>query len=181
MLNSEAIKSVLNALKGIYCDFGLPNKVISDNGPCFRSSEFKKFHGKLRIITERSVGSVEHMAQTVKQIMTKNSDNTWLAMLIFRVTPIPDIHKSPAELLNARKYRTNLPMIDLAEHKMNEPALEKLIENRELVPTTGKELPRLDIGTPALYEKNLNSTKIKCPQWSKGTIKNEKIQGNITF
>ena len=93
-------------------------------------------------------------------------------MLIFRVMPIPDIHKSSAELLNARKYKTNFPIIDFAECKMNEPAVEKLIENRELVPTTGKELSKLDIGTPVLYEKNPDSTKIKHPQWSKGTIKN---------
>ena len=26
ILNSETTKSVLNALKGIYCDFGLPKK-----------------------------------------------------------------------------------------------------------------------------------------------------------
>ena len=102
ILNSETTKLVLNALKGIHSDFGLPYKVISDNEPCFRLSEFKEFHGQLDILTETSsaysisVGSVEHMVQTVKQIMTKNPGNTWLAMLIFRAIPIPDIYKSPA-------------------------------------------------------------------------------------
>ena len=58
-------------------------------------------------------------------------------MLIFRATPIPDIRKSPAKLLNTRKYRTNLPINDLTEHKVNAPAVRKLIQNRELVPVTG--------------------------------------------
>ena len=35
ILNIESCRSVLNALKGVYYDFGLPNKILSDNGPCF--------------------------------------------------------------------------------------------------------------------------------------------------
>ena len=47
----------------------------------------------------QSVGSVERMVQTVKQIMTRNPENTRLAMLIFKATWIPEIYKSPGELL----------------------------------------------------------------------------------
>ena len=42
ILNSETTKS----LKGIYCDFGLPRRIISDSGPCFKSKEFIEFHTK---------------------------------------------------------------------------------------------------------------------------------------
>ena len=35
ILNTESCRSVLNTLKGVYCDFGLPEKILSDNGPCF--------------------------------------------------------------------------------------------------------------------------------------------------
>ena len=52
ILNSETTKSVLNALKGIYCDFGLPRRIIRDNGPCFKSKEFIEFHTKLGVVTE---------------------------------------------------------------------------------------------------------------------------------
>ena len=65
------------------------------------------------------------MVQTVKQIMIRNTDNAWLAMLIFKATDIPNINKSPSELLNGRKYRTNLPMIDIHQ-KANETEIEKL-------------------------------------------------------
>ena len=37
---------------------------------------------------------------------------------------------------------------------------------------TGKELPKLDVDTPVLYDKNPDNTKIKRPKWCKGTIKN---------
>ena len=32
ILKNETANSVINAPKGIYCDFGLPRKIISDNG-----------------------------------------------------------------------------------------------------------------------------------------------------
>ena len=67
------------------------------------------------------------MVQTVKQIMTKNPDNVWLAMLIFKATQIPNINKSPSELLNARKFRTNLPSIDINQG-MNKPEIEMLVD-----------------------------------------------------
>ena len=37
--------------------------------------------------------------------------------------------------------------------------------------TSGKELPKLDVGTPVLYDKNPDSTKVKRPKWCKGTNK----------
>ena len=120
ILPSEWSRSVINALKGIYCDFGLPKRVLSDNGPCFRSYEFMDFHSKLNVKVEKcsaynhnSVGSVERMVQTIKQIMKKNANEAWLAMLIYRSTDIPGLNKSLAEILSGRKYGTGLPVIDV--------------------------------------------------------------------
>ena len=78
ILSSESTRSVLNVLKGVYCDFRLPRRVLTDNGPCFKSQEFNEFHAKFNISIEKSsaynhqsVGSVERMVQTIKQIMIK--------------------------------------------------------------------------------------------------------------
>ena len=170
----------MNALKGIYPDLGLPKIIISDNGPCLKAKDFKDFHVKLGVVTETvssynhaSLGSAEQMVQTVKQIMIKNPQNAWLTMLIFKATMIPEIQKSPSEILNSRKYRTNLPMIDFSQSRNDEP-VEKLIHKCELKAKSisGKELPKLDVGTPVLYDKNPDSTKVKRPKWCKGTIKN---------
>ena len=91
-LSNETTKSVINSLKGVYCNFGLPRRVLSDNGPSFRSQEFIDFHAKLNVSVEKSsvynhqsVGSVERMVQTIKQIMVKNAENAWMAMLIYRL------------------------------------------------------------------------------------------------
>ena len=177
ILRNEMTTSVINALKGIYCDFGLPKKIISDNRPCFRSVDFKEFHTKLGVSTDTissynhaSLGSAEWMVQTVKQIMVKNPQNAWLGMLIFKATMIPEVQKSPSELLNSCKYRTNLPMIDFTQSRNGEP-IEKLIKKCKVKAKTGNELLKLDIGTPVLYDKNPDGTKVKRPKWCKGTIK----------
>ena len=102
ILNSETTKSVLNALKGVYCDFELPRNILSDNGLCFRSMDFKEFHTKLGVATVTissynytSLGSAERMVQTVKQIMVKNLQNEWLVMLIFRANNDPRDSEKP--------------------------------------------------------------------------------------
>ena len=90
ILNTESCRSVLNTLRGVYCDFGLPKIILSDNGPCFRVEDFVEFHVKLGIKVEKasaynhqSVGSVERMVQTVKQIMTRNPQIVWLSYASF--------------------------------------------------------------------------------------------------
>ena len=158
ILSNETSRSVINALKGIYCNFGLPKRILTDNGPCFKLHEFIEFHTKLNVSVEKtstynhqSVGAVERMVQTIKQIMTKNADEAWLAMLIFRATDIPGLHKSPGEILNGRKYRTGLPMIDVHQ-KVTKREIEKWSEDRLKLVSKGKELPRLPVGTEVLYE-----------------------------
>ena len=61
-------------------------------------------------------------------------------------------------------------MIDFTQSR-NEDPIEKLIQICEVKAKTGKELPKLDVGTPVLHDKNPDSTKIKRPKWCKGTIK----------
>ena len=88
ILSSETTRSVLNAIKGIYSNFGLPKRVLTDNGACFRSRDFNEFHAKLGVMVEhssaynhQSMGSVKHMVKTMKQILTNSGKNAWLAML----------------------------------------------------------------------------------------------------
>ena len=152
----------------------------SENGPCFQAEEFVEIHYKLGITVgksssydNQSVGCVERMVQTMKQIMVRNTDSAWLAMLICKATDIPGINKSPGKLLNTRKFRTNLPTIDLSQMS-NETDIEKLANKDLSRPKSGKELSKIPVGMPILYDKNPDSSKVKCPNWCKGTVKDRK-------
>ena len=77
ILNSETTKSVLNALKGVYCNFGLPKKVLTDNGPCFRSVDFNEFHTKLGVTTE-TISSYNHASLDLQNGWFRQSSKSWL-------------------------------------------------------------------------------------------------------
>ena len=51
-----------------------------------------------------------------------------IAVLIYKATDILGINKSPSEILCGRKFRSNLPMVDV--HKKDaEAEIEKMSEN----------------------------------------------------
>ena len=66
--------------------------------------------------------------------MSKNPNDQWLALLIFKSTPITGIDKSPSELLCNRRFWTNLPLVQHAKLKTN-------------MYNTGKDLLPIPIGS----------------------------------
>ena len=117
-LAGERTHLVLDAIKNIFSDFGIPEAIISNNGPCYKSHKFAKFcqRFKIRHITgsaynHQANAIAERSIQTIKHLMHKNPNDQWLALLIFKSTPITGIDKSPSELLCNRKFRTYLPLI----------------------------------------------------------------------
>ena len=174
-LHGESTELVLDALKDVFSDFGIPESIISDNGLCYKSQEFNEFCARFEInhITGASYNQqanciAEHMIQTIKQLMVKNQKNTWLAILILKSTPMNGIDRSPAELLCNRCFRTNIPMIQHAGHLSCKARLHN--KGPTKYQAGSKELVPLSLGSRVLYDKNPdNSTKR--PEWSKGVIK----------
>ena len=76
--------------------------------------------------------------------MIKNTEDAWLTMLIFRATDIPGVNKSPSEILNGRKFRTSLPMIDIHRNPLR-MKLKKLSEKHSKMACSnnGKKLAKL--------------------------------------
>ncbi|UYV85035.1 K02A2.6-like [Cordylochernes scorpioides] len=113
-LSSEA---VVDHCKAIFARHGIPDIVISDNGPQFRpstTSAFTKFASEVgfRHITSspkhpQSNGQAEAAVKIVKNLMKKNKDPV-LALMECRATPLAN-GLSPAELLFGRKIRTMVP------------------------------------------------------------------------
>ena len=87
VLRKSTSQEVINHLKAIFARHGIPETVISDNGPQYSSAE--------------------RMVQTTKNLLTK-SDDPYEALLAYRATPLENGF-SPAELCVRRRLRTTLP------------------------------------------------------------------------
>lgn len=120
MVPSMSSKTVVDLLRKIFADFGLPDVVVSDNGLAFTSKEFQDFMSKNRIrhITgapyhPATNGQIERTIQSIKAKLNKQSPMTWserVAKVLFHMRTVPSTvtGKTPAEMLNGRKFRTAL-------------------------------------------------------------------------
>ena len=111
--------TIINHLKGIFDEHGIPERLISDIGPQYSSEEFRIFSARYGFdhvtsspLYPMSNGFIEITVQTVKRFFTKAKEGgggPHLAMLCLRTTPIDHNLPSPCELLNGRRYKSNLP------------------------------------------------------------------------
>ena len=115
-LTSTTSDDVITHLKSIFARHGIPETVMSDNGPQYAASIFKQFASEYRFTHDTSSprypqanGAAERAVKTVKQLLEKN-DDPYIALLAYRSTPIENGY-SPAELLIGRKLRTTIPVI----------------------------------------------------------------------
>ena len=115
-LPNETASTVIGKMKSCFARYGIPETVVSDNGPYFTSAEFRKFaaswnfqHMTSSPHYPRANGAAENAVKTAKQILRQ--DDAFLALLSYRATPIPELGVSPAELLMGRKLRTTLPSL----------------------------------------------------------------------
>ncbi|KAK3107010.1 hypothetical protein FSP39_004902 [Pinctada imbricata] len=120
-LNSTTSKSVIKQMKSVFSRFGIPEKVVSDNGPQYSSSDFTKLssdYGFMHTTSSprypQSNGLAERTVQTIKRIFQKAKDSKsdpYLGLLEYRNTPIDNSGYSPAELLQGRQLRSILPIL----------------------------------------------------------------------
>ena len=140
-LSSTTSKSVVQHLQSIFSRHGIPEIILSDNGPQFASSCFQSFskeygftHSTSSPKYPQANGAAERAVKTVKSLLSKNHD-PYLAMLCYRATPLENGF-SPAELLMGRKICTTLPVLPKIlnpqlPNKFQLQAKEKAIKDRE--------------------------------------------------
>ena len=118
-LGSTTSKVVVQEMKAVFTELGVPNVIISDSGPQYTSAEFKDFTKQWqiehRVSSPRNLqsnGMAEQCVQTMKASLIKTieeGEDVDLALLTYRTTPLNHRLPSPAELLNSRKYKILLP------------------------------------------------------------------------
>jgi transposase InsO family protein len=114
-LNRTTAEEVILYTKSIFARHGIPEVVISDNGPQYSSEAYANFARKFQfeLITSsphypQSNGEAEWAVQTVKNL--ESNKEAWRsipALLSYRSMPLK-CGFSPSELLMPRKLRTNL-------------------------------------------------------------------------
>ena len=117
-LSSLTTKAVIEALESIFSRHGVPQILMSDNGPQYSSHKFAIFtkqydfsHLTSNLHFSQSNGQAERTVQTVKKVL-KGSEDPHLALLCYQSTPMAWCNLSPSELLMGRKLRTNLPQLE---------------------------------------------------------------------
>lgn len=95
-LRSTSADAVIFATKSIFTRHGIPDTVITDNGPQFACTAFQNFaevYGFRHVTSSprypKSNGEVEHMFRTIKD-MFKKANDPFLALLANRNTSNPE-------------------------------------------------------------------------------------------
>ena len=114
--NSE---EVISKLKHHFARHGIPERVISDNGPQYSSHQFKMFAKSWNFSHEtsspgnsKSNGAAEAAVKIAKSLMKKcrvSREDPYIGLLNIRNTPQEGMTSSPAQRLMGRRTRTLMP------------------------------------------------------------------------
>ena len=120
---STSSASVIEVMRTLFAQFGVPEMIVTDNGTGFVSSNFEQFlksngvkHATSAPYHPASNGLAERAVQIVKKGLKKLTTGTMsfrLAKVLFnyRIVPQTTTGVSPAELLLGRRPRTCLDLL----------------------------------------------------------------------
>ena len=181
MHNTCTSQAVICVLKSIFGEHGIPECVISDNGPQYDSYAFRQFarnrgfdHINSSPMYAQSNGFVERIVQTIKKTIMKakaSRTDIDMALLCLRTTPIDHNLPSPAQLLYKKNIRRNLPI----RIRNTQPQMDKILEG--LRKRQQEQKQKYDHGAkdiPPFYEGQ--NIKVRNPQttiWERATIKSK--------
>ncbi|UYV71623.1 hypothetical protein LAZ67_8003894, partial [Cordylochernes scorpioides] len=164
-LNPPTATNVRNKLRETFARFGIPETIMSDNGPPFHSEIMTDFCTKWGIRQifssphlHRSNGLAERNIQTIKTLLNKCKDqgsNAYLALLTYRNTPKNDL-PSPAQLCLSRSLRCLIPRITplYGPCKTNQRHIENAKKRRQnsmkrYYDRSSKIYPKVSVGEEA--------------------------------
>lgn len=115
-LSPSRSTDVIVHMKSIFARHGVPETLITDNGPQFSGHSFASFaasYGFVHVTSSpkfpQSNGEAERAVKTIKALF-KKADDPYLALLAYRATPLQNGY-SPAQLLMGRRLRTTVPTL----------------------------------------------------------------------
>ena len=173
---------VIDHLRTIFAQFGLPETLVTDNGSCFVSAEFSAFalanrikhitsapyHPSTNVLAERAVQIVKKGSKKV----TEGTIQTRLArvLMAYRLTPHTTTGMTPAELLLGRQPRTKLDML-----KPHIAARVEAKQRRQKADHDSSARSRAFIVGTKVYAKNFGQG----PRWLAGEV--TEVTGPVSF
>ena len=151
-------------MKLIFSEYGWPETIISDNGPCYSAEIFTK------LMTDYSMnhitssphypqpnGLAEKYVQIVKNVFYKDQEegtHLYKGLMTYGNTPLSNKLQSPMYILQSKTARTQLPMSNVAR------AQQGLGSEQLRVNSKNEHLPTHDfyIGQSVMYLNSMNRT-----------------------
>ena len=166
--------TTIEQLRIIFATHGLPQKVVTDNGPTFTSHLFRDFmvsNGILHITSApyhpSTNGLAERAVQSFKTALKRITGSTVQErlskfLLKYRLTPHTTAGVPPAELLMGRRPRSRLDLLypDLSQKVHKQQFKQKLAHDNT------KPLRSFQVGD-LVYAENFSSTT---PKWLPGKV-----------
>ncbi|XP_060538973.1 uncharacterized protein K02A2.6-like [Pantherophis guttatus] len=161
---STTSEAVIKVLRKLFATHGLPDTLVSDNGPQFMATQFEGYLARLGIrhalfapFHPASNGLAERFVRTAKEALSWLDAGDWQARIdeflaVQHATPCPTSGRSPAQLLMGRKLRCVLDRL----HPNYSPDSFK---------GEGGGLRQFQVGTPVFARSYTNG-----PLWVEGTI-----------
>ena len=112
-LTSMTAQHVIGHLKVILSEYGWPNTIVSDNGPCYKAFTKTMQEYRVKHITSsphysQSNGLAERFVQTVKCLFYKAREegaDLYKALMIYHNMPVTSNLQSPMQILQNRTTR----------------------------------------------------------------------------
>ena len=172
IISSTSANAVIPVMDKIFSEYGIPDKVRTDNGPPFNSSIFAEFatdlgfkHRKITPLWPRANAEVERFMKTVKSAINaaRVERKCWKQEMFrflrnYRATPHCSTGEPPATLLFGHSMKTKLPEIDVNQSQnmdvVNRDWLAKQKMKRNADSKQYVRPDTLDIGDLVLLKKD---------------------------
>ncbi|XP_042149549.1 uncharacterized protein K02A2.6-like [Ixodes scapularis] len=183
LMSSTTTKRTIERLRSVFAAFGLPEEVVTDNGPPFVATEFVEFqsmngvrHTKSPPYNPASNGSAERCVQTVKrdllrQVIDEQRTGVPKSMqhrvdqflFAYRNTPTGTTDRTPAELFLSWKPRTRLSFLH--------PEMERRMRDRQQQIKTAADMRRSSWRTFEAGDQVLvRGSRPRDPAWLVGRV-----------
>ena len=149
-MNSTTATATIQVLRTVFACFGIPESIVSDNGPQFTSSEFTEFchlNGIRHVCVPPYHPSSNSLAECAVQRFKKGikkmsegsvQDKISHFLFSYRIMPQTTTGTSPAELLLGRALRSRLHLLkpNLSQNVENKQEQQKLAHDKRAVERT---------------------------------------------